>query len=86
MLLLCPNGAAMDLEREPHCGRPPQQWLGYPVILVCMTCGLVQNGLSEQAGEQEWTDQSCFFTRHNLNASNVWWCHTICRQCSANKI
>lgn len=73
----------MELEDESGQAMMPGRWMSYPVVLLCDACHRVQDGLSEQANEEEWTDQSRLFTLHNLKASKVWWCHTICRHCSA---
>lgn len=76
----------MQLEDESGQATTLGRWLSCPVVLLCDTCHRVQDGLSEQASEEKWTDQSGFFILHNLKASQVWWCHTICRQCSTNTI
>lgn len=76
----------MELEDESEQAITPGRWMSDPVVLLCDTCHRVQDGLSEQASEDKWIEQSRFFTLHKLKASQVWWCHTLCRQCSTTTI
>lgn len=72
----------MQLEDESGQATTPGRWLSCSVVLPCDICHRVQDGLSEQASEEKWTDQSRFFILHNLETSQVWWCHNLCRHCS----
>lgn len=82
----CGLAGHMELEGRPEQATSPRRRLGYPVSLLCDKCIRVQDGLSEQTGEEEWTSQSRYFTMRNLNPSPVWWCHTVCRECSRNMV
>lgn len=71
----------MGAEDQAEQATTPRRWMGYTVLLLCDSCTRIQDGFSEQASEEKWTDQSSYFTKRNINASHVWWCHTICQRC-----
>lgn len=82
----CGQAGHMELKERPEQATSPRRRLGYPVSLLCDKCIRVQDSLSEQTGEEEWTNQSRYFTMRNLNPSLIWWCHTVCRECSRNMV
>lgn len=74
-------GDYVSLPKKPDLEGASQQFLARPIVLVCDHCTRVQDGLAENASEEQWTDQATYMTARGVSYGDVWWYHTTCQTC-----